>query len=228
MGELSSSLSLGYATPKTDRKPAPAKLYWTAIGFWAVAAVVGCVCVLGYAATAWDGFVVGGIFWLFIGGALTFVAFVLGAIYLGFAIASKFYGGTQRRAVLAMVLPLLNLPLAWGCMWAGASFYEYYARQLNLVIANPSNVPVESIDVLVGGRVEHTFGGIDAGATKPLRTQCDGAGQLWLRVHQAGQAWIIEVDSFVAFNTYSDGPKHYAVTLVKPTSAPVLQQHYSR
>lgn len=232
MGELSSTPTqtptLGYATPKSDRKPAPAKLYWNAFGFWAVAAFGGVACLFGYALTAWSGFAAAGIIWLLIGGGLTFVAFILGSIYLGLAINSKCYGATGRRAAIAFLLPILNLPLAFGCMLAGSNLFDHYSRQLNLVVTNPSRVPIDSIDVLLDGGVEATFDSVKPGESKRLQTQCSGEGQLWLRVTQGGETWYLEVTSYVSFDGFTDGPKHYTVTLAKPATAPTTKPYYFR
>jgi hypothetical protein len=181
---------MAYATPQHDRKPAPGALFWTGFAFWLVAAGVGLLMFLGFLVTEWGGFAIGGFFWLYVGGLLTFVSFVLGAVYLGLAISSKFTGGTGRRAVLAVLLPILNIPLAVLLVWGGAVIVDRAVNAIELSLANLSTSRVDRVVALVPDGSQLELGAVDPNDSRVVYVNAKGYSTVTLDVFRAdGKTW---------------------------------------
>ncbi len=182
--------TMGYATPYRYQKPAPAALYWTGIAFWLIAAAGGLLMFLGFLATGWGWFAFGGIVWLYAGGFLTFVAFVLGAVYCGLAIGSKFYGGTGRRAILGVLLPVLNIPLAVLLAWGGIVIVDRQSNSLELILANLSSVRVDRVVAIVPDGSQEELGAVEPGRSRVVRVYAKGYTHFDVQAFRAdGKTW---------------------------------------
>lgn len=190
---------MAYATPGQSQKPAPAALYWTGFAFWLIAAAGGLLAFLGFLVTSWGGFAIGGYLWIPVGGFLTFVAFVLGAVYCGLAIASKFFGGTQRRAILAVLLPVLNIPLAVLLTWGGAVLADRSMNSIELSLANLSPTRVDRVIAIVpdeaGTQIE--LGAVDPNDSRVVRVRAKGYSTVDLQVFRAdGKTWYQKITHY--------------------------------
>lgn len=186
-----------YATPRDDRKPAPGALYWTGFAFWLLAAGVGLLMFLGFLISGWGGFILGGVLWLYAGGFLTFVSFVLGAVYLGLAASSKFVGGTQRRAILAMVLPVLNVPLAVLLAWGGIVMVDRNVNSLELALANLSTTKIDRIVAIVPDGSTIELGALDPNDSRFVRVNANGYSNVDLQVFRAdGKSWYQKITHY--------------------------------
>jgi hypothetical protein len=222
---------MGYATPMRDQKPAPAALYWTGLSFWLIAAGGGLLLFLGFLATGWGGFAIGGLLWIYAGGFLTFVAFVLGAVYCGLAIGSKFYGATGRRAMLAVLLPVLNIPLAVLLAWGGVVMVDRSVNSIELSLVNGGATRIDRVIAIVpdaaGTQIE--LGAVDPNDSRVVYVNAKGYSTVDLQVFRAdGKSWNQKITHYgqPGGPTLSMSPKKAFANLdpaeatTKPTTRP--------
>lgn len=188
---------MGYVTPMHDQKPAPGALFWTGFAFWLIAAGGGLLCFLGFLLTGWEGFPIFGLLWLYAGGFLTFISFVLGAIYLGLAISTKFYGGTTRRAVIGVVLPILNIPLAILLAWGGIAIIDRNVNRVELSLANLSTSRVDRVVAIIQDGTTVELGAVEPNDSNVIKVNANGYSTFDLEVFRAdGKRWYQKITHY--------------------------------
>lgn len=119
-------IALEYATPQSLQPP-PESLWRAVLLFVGLTGVGGLVILASYAVTGVQGLAMFGLLWLILGAIATAIAFVCGLIYAGTSLARGFPApATRRRAVWAVLLPILNVALALLCVMAGAALDSWY------------------------------------------------------------------------------------------------------
>jgi len=107
-------------------KPPPKALAWVSRGSSILASGVGLLCLLSYAVSRSDRFVIFGFYWLYIGAMLCAVSFITACVWSGIAIARRFPASSTRMQVLWLILLSLSpLPVAVFCFFAGVALVDW-------------------------------------------------------------------------------------------------------
>ncbi len=151
---------LSYASPATA-KPPSRWLYLLALWGSISAGAIGVLILVLYAIAGAELLTVGGFYWLGIGGGITAVAFILGAIYGLTALSRKYPPPSSRKkAVLVLVLPVVNIGLAAGCFFGGIWLMGYHAR--SVIIRNKGTTTIDKVE-LTAPSFNYTSARLDPG-----------------------------------------------------------------
>jgi hypothetical protein len=122
-------IALEYATRQSLAPPSDSLRRTTVLLVNATGGVgIAILCV--YAMTGVGGFTMMGFLWLFVGAIATFAAFIIGLIYAIVAHARGFPSpATRKRALWAVLLPMLNVAVAIVCVLAGIMLMSLHHRR---------------------------------------------------------------------------------------------------
>lgn len=169
--------------------PPPSELFYIAIGGWALAAGVGVCTLLAYAVTWRPFFMLAGIAWLLIGGAITIAAFVCGKAYAAKSKACNYVSPhTSRRATLAFYLPASNAILASLCALAGMFLVLLSPAYFTVRLTNATPEAVSASLVFDDGSTT-SIGIIGPSETRSKKVKLVTGGRLLLRARQGNREW---------------------------------------